>query len=83
MARPLRVEFPDAIYHVTHRGLERRDIVRDDRDRRKWTAQPVRAFGARFGGVSGVVGRVAQCLEEDRSLARGVRVCEKPLGPHL
>lgn len=29
---------PDGIYHVTSRGLERRDIVRDDRDRRKWAA---------------------------------------------
>jgi REP element-mobilizing transposase RayT len=26
----------DATYHVTSRGLERRDIVRDDRDRKKW-----------------------------------------------
>lgn len=27
---------PDGVYHVTSRGLERREIVRDDRDRRKW-----------------------------------------------
>ena len=52
---------------------------------RKWTGEPVRALGARFGGVSGqavsgVVARVAQCLEEDRSLARRVRACEKALG---
>jgi len=36
MARPLRIEVPDGIYHVTSRGLERREIVRDDRDREKW-----------------------------------------------
>ena len=36
MARPLRIEFPDALYHVTSRGLERRAIVRDDRDRAGW-----------------------------------------------
>jgi len=36
MARPLRIEFPDAIYHVTARGIERRPIVADDRDRRSW-----------------------------------------------
>lgn len=36
MARPLRIEFPGGIYHVTSRGNERRAIVRDDVDRRKW-----------------------------------------------
>ena len=36
MSRPLRIEIPDGVYHVTNRGLERREIVRDDRDRRKW-----------------------------------------------
>ena len=36
MARPLRLEFPDAIYHVTSRGIERRAIVADDRDRDRW-----------------------------------------------
>jgi len=34
MARPLRVEFPHAEYHVTARGNERRAIFRDDYDRR-------------------------------------------------
>jgi putative transposase len=36
MATPLRIELPDGVYHVTSRGLERREIVCDDRDRRKW-----------------------------------------------
>ena len=36
MARPLRVEFDDAVYHVMSRGNERRAIVHDDRDRGKW-----------------------------------------------
>ena len=36
MSRPLRIEIPDGVYHVTNRGLERREVVRDDRDRRKW-----------------------------------------------
>jgi REP element-mobilizing transposase RayT len=36
MARPLRLEFPGAVYHVTSRGIERRAIVRDDRDRARW-----------------------------------------------
>ena len=33
MARPLRLEFPGAVYHVTSRGNARQDIVVDDRDR--------------------------------------------------
>ncbi len=36
MTRPLRIEIPDGIYHVTTRGLERRKIVRDDTDRERW-----------------------------------------------
>jgi len=36
MSRPLRLEFPGAIWHVTSRGNERRDIYRDDRDRRNF-----------------------------------------------
>jgi len=34
MARPLRVEFPGAEYHVSARGNERQNIFRDDEDRR-------------------------------------------------
>jgi len=33
MARPLRIEYPGALYHVTSRGNGRQAIVRDDRDR--------------------------------------------------
>ena len=36
MARPLRVEFPGALYHVTARGNERRAVFRDDEDRQKF-----------------------------------------------
>ena len=34
MSRPLRIEFPGAIYHVTSRGDRREAIYRDDDDRR-------------------------------------------------
>ncbi len=34
MARPLRIQYPGAYYHVTCRGNEGRKIVRDDRDRK-------------------------------------------------
>jgi REP element-mobilizing transposase RayT len=33
MARPLRINLVDGWYHITARGIERRDIFRDDRDR--------------------------------------------------
>ncbi len=33
MARPLRIQYPGAVYHVTARGNERKPIVRDDKDR--------------------------------------------------
>jgi putative transposase len=33
MSRPVRVEYPGAVYHVTCRGNEKRNIFRDDRDR--------------------------------------------------
>lgn len=36
MARPLRVEYPGAVYHVMARGQERSPIFRDDRDRNKF-----------------------------------------------
>jgi hypothetical protein len=29
MARPLRIEYPGAVNHVTVRGKERKDILRD------------------------------------------------------
>ena len=34
MARPLRIDSPGAIYHITCRGNERRAIFGDDADRR-------------------------------------------------
>lgn len=36
MTRPLRLEFPGALYHVTSRGNRQQPIYRDDSDRRAW-----------------------------------------------
>ena len=38
MARPLRIEFPNALYHVTSRGDGRDDIYLDDNDRNNFLA---------------------------------------------
>ncbi len=49
MARPLRIEFPGAIYHVTSRGDRRESIFEDDADRRTLLtvlAQAVARFDA-------------------------------------
>ena len=42
MARPLRLEYPGAVYHVTSRGNARQDIVLDDRDRTLFEKRGVR-----------------------------------------
>ncbi|MDY6992820.1 MAG: addiction module toxin RelE, partial [Pseudomonadota bacterium] len=36
MARPLRLEFSGALYHVTARGDRREPIYTDDLDRQEW-----------------------------------------------
>jgi len=36
MARPLRIQYPGAVYHVTCRGNEQKAIFRDDLDRRRF-----------------------------------------------
>jgi len=51
MARPLRVEFAGAAYHVMARGNERKDIFRDDEDRRRFLdtlAEMVERFRVRL-----------------------------------
>src|SRR5271156_5028783 len=51
MARPLRVEFAGALYHVTARGNERRPVYRDDEDHHIFLAtlaQACEEFGLRI-----------------------------------
>jgi REP-associated tyrosine transposase len=36
MARQPRIEYPGALYHVISRGIERRDLFRDDTDRKRY-----------------------------------------------
>jgi REP element-mobilizing transposase RayT len=47
MARPLRIEFAGALYHVMSRGNERKAIVRDDADRQRrldWLQRTVETY---------------------------------------
>ena len=48
MARPLRIEFPHAVYHVTSRGNARQRIVTTDADRQAWLSVLGQVIG-RFG----------------------------------
>lgn len=51
MARPLRIEFAGALYHVMSRGNERRRIVQDDTDRTRrldWLRRTVETYGWRL-----------------------------------
>ena len=48
MARPLRIEFPGALYHVTSRGNARQRVFRDDEDRDMFLATLAWVVG-RFG----------------------------------
>lgn len=36
MARPLRIEYASALYHVTSRGNERKDVITSQPDRKKF-----------------------------------------------
>ena len=51
MARPLRIEFAGAVYHVMSRGNARQEIVLDDADREKrldWLRRTVETYGWRL-----------------------------------
>ena len=50
MARPLRIEYVGAFYHVTSRGNEQRDIFRDPKDREKFISY-LESATQRYGAV--------------------------------
>jgi REP element-mobilizing transposase RayT len=78
MARPLRIDYPGAIYHITCRGNERRDIVSDDGDRlafQKRLARCVETYHLRLHGyvlmdnhfhlmVESPLGNVSQAMRQ-------------------
>jgi len=50
MARPLRIEYPGAFYHVTSRGIERRSIFHSDTDRKRFLSYLASAHD-RYGAL--------------------------------
>lgn len=50
MARPLRIEYPGALYHVTSRGNEQKDVFKSRRDRERFLSYLESAV-VRYGAV--------------------------------
>jgi REP element-mobilizing transposase RayT len=53
MARPLRINYVDAYYHVSCRGNDRRETFRDDQDRRAFLQRVQRSleiYGVKLHG---------------------------------
>ncbi len=57
MIRPLRLEFPGALYHVTARGKARAAIHRDDAGRVTFPDLYTEHFGVYYATVSQMVRR--------------------------
>jgi putative transposase len=76
MARPIRLQYPGAVFHITQRGNERRDIFVDDSDRERFLellAKAVERFGwilTAFVLMTNHYHLVVQLTEE--SLSRGL-----------
>jgi len=45
MTRPMRIEYPDAVYHVTSRGNARNDIFNSEQDRKEFLSILGRVVG--------------------------------------
>lgn len=50
MARPLRIEYPGAFYHVTSRGNERKDVFKSRKDREQFLTY-LESASERYGAV--------------------------------
>lgn len=77
MARPLRIEFPGALYHVTSRGDAREAIYRSDADRHAWLdilAETCRRFQWRSHGWCQMTNHYHLVVETaEGNLSRGMR----------
>lgn len=77
MARPLRIEFPQALYHVTSRGNARQRVFRDDEDRKMFLATlawVVERFGWRCHAYCLMDNHLHLLIETPQpNLSRGMR----------
>ena len=54
MARPLRIQYPEAFYHVTSRGNERKPIFRTEKDYGRFMGyfeSPTERYGAKVESI--------------------------------
>lgn len=66
MARPLRIEYDAAVYHVTSRGNKRKHIFKDDEDIK----------------VIFISGYPRSMLEKRGVLGKGIGFIQKPVSPN-
>ena len=78
MPRPLRIEYPDAWYHIMNRGRRSENIFSDEKDyiylTRKLRRDTLREIGEQFeicndSTVSSVIERMKKKLAGDRKFA--------------
>jgi len=50
MGRPLRIEYPDAFYHITARGNERQSIFNSNRDQERFLGY-LESAGERYKAI--------------------------------
>ena len=65
MARPLRIEYPGAYYHVMNRGLSRRNIFLEDKDWERF----LELLGETSRQLLNISLDVLPCLQDRRSAA--------------
>jgi len=84
MPRPLRIEYPGAIYHIMNRGDRREDIFKDDSDR-EVGGERIETSAEGRSGQSGNGSTVAQAINHEPEMDRGptpngkLELCLKPL----
>ncbi len=87
MARPLRLEVPDGTYHVWNRGVNRADIVFDDRDRERFVdllQEVVRRFGWIVHQFMLMTNHFHLIVSTpDPTLSRGMKWLEQKFAQHI
>ena len=81
MGRPLRIEYPDAFYHITARGNERQNILKSNRDR---DLPDLKQF-YEMPDLERIIKQAAKVLNEDAALLKRVQIylCHKFSGQKL
>jgi putative transposase len=63
MARPVRIEYPGAFYHITARGNERKDIFKSRSDREQFLSYLQSATERRGSGLHFDKACMCECVD--------------------